>query len=151
MNILFTTPVLEHPPAGGSQLRIENSIKALSRVGTLHIVSRVSRAAMGGAAAEAFYASFAKEFRYAPSCRLHFENRIIGKARRVLGDVTGWDTARDAAYLLRCIDQWKIDVVWLGYGNISFPLIKALRRARPHLKLVASNMVSPWRRMRLSR
>ena len=31
MRVLFTTPILEHPPAGGPQLRIENSIKALSR------------------------------------------------------------------------------------------------------------------------
>ena len=32
MRVLFTTPILEHPAAGGPQLRIENSIKALSRV-----------------------------------------------------------------------------------------------------------------------
>ncbi|MEK6746290.1 MAG: glycosyltransferase [Pseudomonadota bacterium] len=136
MNILFTTPILEHPPAGGPQLRIENSIKALSRVGKLYIISRASRLMIGGQAAEDFYRSYAQDFRYAPSCVGHCSNRYIRKAQRVFGGVTGLDAERDCAYILRCVDEWKIDVVWLGYGNISFPLIKKLRAARPNLKLV---------------
>ena len=38
MKVLFTTPVLEHPAAGGPQLRIENTIKALSSVTELSII-----------------------------------------------------------------------------------------------------------------
>jgi glycosyltransferase involved in cell wall biosynthesis len=136
MNILFTTPILEHPPAGGPQLRIENSIKALHRVGKLYIVSRASKQMIGGQQAEDFYTGYAQEFRYSPSCVGHCNNRYIRKAQRVFGSATGLDAARDSSYILKCVDEWKIDVVWLGYGNISFPLIKKLREARPHLKLV---------------
>ena len=31
MRVLFTTPIMEFPAKGGPQLRIENSIKALSK------------------------------------------------------------------------------------------------------------------------
>jgi len=40
LRVLFTTPVLEYPPAGGPQLRIANSIKALARVCELDVVYR---------------------------------------------------------------------------------------------------------------
>ena len=40
MRVLFTTAILEHPAAGGPQLRIENSIKALSRVCELDVINR---------------------------------------------------------------------------------------------------------------
>src|SRR5665647_470275 len=53
--ILFTTPSLEHPPAGGPHLRVENTIKALSRVCELHVVARTGEESMGGAQAVAFY------------------------------------------------------------------------------------------------
>ncbi len=138
---------MEHPPVGGPQLRIENTIKALSRVGNLYIVSRVNQAPMGGSAAERFYSGFAKAFHYAPSCLSYNRNRYFRKARNILGELTGYDAARDCAFILHCVDEWKIDVVWLGYGNsfFSFPLIKALRRARPALKLVCDTD-SVWSR-----
>ena len=47
--IVFTSPVLEHPPAGGPPLRIENSIKFLARLSELHVVSRVATHAVGRA------------------------------------------------------------------------------------------------------
>jgi hypothetical protein len=40
MRILFTSPIMEHPASGGPQLRIENSIKALSRISELDIINR---------------------------------------------------------------------------------------------------------------
>lgn len=43
VKVLFTSPIIEHPPAGGPQLRIHNSIKALARVCDLRIVARTSR------------------------------------------------------------------------------------------------------------
>ena len=66
MKILFTTPILEHPPAGGPQLRIENSIKALSCVSQLHIISRASINMIGGEQAYSFYKNYAKQFNFSP-------------------------------------------------------------------------------------
>ena len=38
--ILYVTSSLEHPAAGGPQLRVETSIKALSKVCELHVCGR---------------------------------------------------------------------------------------------------------------
>lgn len=145
MKILFTTPILEHPPAGGPQLRIENSIKALGRVSELHVVSRVGRKNLGGEEAEAYYNRLCRSFSYSPSCRRHSTNRYLRKAQTLLGNLTGIDVQRDTRFLLDMVDRLGIDVLWFGYGNISFPLIKAIRAARPLLKLVCDTD-SVWSR-----
>ena len=69
MKILFTTPVLEHPPAGGPELRIENTIKALTRLGEVWVVSRLREKWIGGPAARQFYTGLAHRFAYSPSAR----------------------------------------------------------------------------------
>lgn len=145
LKVLFTSPVLEHPPAGGPQLRIENSIKALGRVCELHVVSRVNRNNLGGHAAESYYSELCHSFSYAPSCRWRSTNRYIRKAQTLLGALTGMDARRDARFLIDMVDRLDIKVVWFGYGNISFPLIKAIRDLRPQLKLVCDTD-SVWSR-----
>jgi glycosyltransferase involved in cell wall biosynthesis len=145
MKVLFTTPVLEHPPAGGPQLRIENSIKALGRICDLHVVSRVSRGNIGGAVAERYISGLCRSFSYAPSCRWRSTNRYLRKLQSLLGEITGLDVRRDARYLLEQVDKMGVDVLWFGYGNISFPLMQAIRTARPKLKLVCDTD-SVWSR-----
>jgi glycosyltransferase involved in cell wall biosynthesis len=143
--VLFTTPVLEHPPAGGPQLRIENSIKALDRVCELHVVSRVNRQNLGGQGAESYYNGLCRSFSYAPSCKWRSTNRYLRKAQTLFGDLTGMDIQRDTRFLIKMVDRLGIDVIWFGYGNISFPLIQAVRAARPQLKLVCDTD-SVWSR-----
>jgi polysaccharide biosynthesis protein PslH len=143
--VLFTTPILEHPPAGGPQLRIENSIKALRRVSELHVASRVSRANLGGTPAERFYMDLSRSFAYTPSTRMVWSNRYLRKARTLLGEYTGYDVMADARALLDAVDRLGIDIVWFGYGNISYPLIRAMRSARPSLKMVCDTD-SVWSR-----
>ena len=67
MKILFTSPIIEHPAAGGPQLRIENSIKALARVSNLYVVSRSTKQNTGGDEAVEFYSSLVESFSLAPS------------------------------------------------------------------------------------
>ena len=74
--ILFTTSMLEHPPAGGPFLRIENSIKALNEVGQLHIISRVFKKNMGGKRAEGFYKKHSFSFLYAPSVSDNYRSSL---------------------------------------------------------------------------
>src|ERR1700753_2402364 len=76
MKILFTTPVLEHPPAGGPELRIENSIKALTRLGQVWLVSRLREKRICGPEANNFYSRLVHRFSYSPSAR-QSENFII--------------------------------------------------------------------------
>lgn len=109
------------------------------------MVSRVNRQNLGGAEAETYYNSLCRSFSYAPSCKWRSTNRYLRKAQTLFGDLTGMDVRRDAGFLLEMVDRLGIDVVWFGYGNISFPVIKAIRAARPQLKLVCDTD-SVWSR-----
>jgi len=140
MRVLFTTAVLEHPPAGGPQLRIENSVKALSRACELDIIYRCRGALDLDAAALAYYRSYCGEF-VAQEYAGVAANRWIRGVQRLLGA----DVERQADLILRHVAARNIAVVWFGYGNISYPLMARIRRARPDLKLVCDTD-SVWSR-----
>jgi len=142
MRILFTTPILEHPPAGGPQLRIENSIKALSRECDLYIVSRATRDSVGEAG-ETLYRSLSERFYYAPAAA---RNRYVRKLRKILLNRSVLDeTESSARFILDLVDRLRIEAVWFGYGNISFPLIKRIKETTPALKVVCDTD-SVWSR-----
>jgi len=145
MKVLFTSPIIEHPPAGGPQLRIENSIKALARVCDLRIVARTSRGFVGGADAEDYFRRFGNEFSYSPCGAKQFANRYLRKAQQLWRSVGSCGYAADADFLLDYADRRDIDCIWFGYGNISFPLIKAIKERRPDIKVVCDTD-SVWSR-----
>jgi glycosyltransferase involved in cell wall biosynthesis len=134
--VLFATPVLRHPAAGGPYLRIENSIKALGKVSELHICSRASVQEMGGDQAVEYYRTLCKSFALVPSRRgvgryiNALRRRLNGAARRVFAvDVLpdGWAEHRDNAAVVAKAKAIGADVIWLGYGNISYPLLKFIK------------------------
>lgn len=142
MRVLFTSPVLEHPAAGGPQLRIENSILALNRVSELFVVSRVDKNKLGGDEAEQFYRQNCREFVYVPSVKGLSTNRYIRVLQQLLNKIFFAD---DACFILDCIDRHKIDVIWFGYGNVSYRLIKKIKTMRPEIKVVCDTD-SVWSR-----
>jgi len=152
--ILFTTPVLEHPPAGGPQLRIENSIKALSKIADVYIVSRVGQKTLGGLEAEKFYEGHSKEFVYAPSAWKYSKSLFwyrLYKLKKIFWDkqknycFDDYLLAADVVFLLNYIKRNTIDIVWFGYGNISYPLLKAIKEKMPTIKVVCDTD-SVWSR-----
>jgi glycosyltransferase involved in cell wall biosynthesis len=145
MRILFTSPVLEHPPAGGSQLRVENSIKALSQLCEMDIISRCPPSVAGGEVAERFYRGYCTEFYVAPSVRMLSANRYKRKLQRLMGMLGDQAIRLDVAYMLEHIDRRNISVIWFGYGNISFPLIRTIKKHRPNL-IVICDTDSVWSR-----
>ncbi len=160
MNILYTTPVLLHPAAGGPALRVENSIKALNRISKLYIIARLSRTQIGGKMAEEFFRQLSYKFEFAPSVVLNnrFPNvtfstkyirgvvnlciRAIRKIIRLLFRVD------DVGYLCEYIEKHNIDIVWFGYGNISYDLMKKLKKRLPEIKMVCDTD-SVWSRFLL--
>lgn len=126
LRILFTTPLLEHPPAGGPALRIENSIKALHRISELHLLVRVNQATIGGPEAENFFRGQCHTLAYSPS-------------------VFGETEIKDAEFIINYANAQQIDLIWFGYGNISFSLMKQIKRRRPELKIVCDTD-SVWSR-----
>lgn len=145
MKILFTTPVLEHPAAGGPQLRIENSIKALSRVSKLFIISRNSKSLMGGQDAIDFYLSLCQSFLFAPSAEKISTNRYLRKIQRIFSKLFNIGLIADAKYIVKVAQDNNIDIVWFGYGNISYDLIKLIKKIKPELKMVCDTD-SVWSR-----
>jgi glycosyltransferase involved in cell wall biosynthesis len=134
--ILFSTPQIHHPAIGGPFLRIENSIKALSRVSDLFIYSRVPISRMGGSSAVSFYSKHCNDFLLSPSARYHDSffglfKRGLNLLSRKLTDTNLFflssETERDYAHLLKVASLLEIDVIWLGYGNISYPLLKYIK------------------------
>lgn len=146
MRVLFTSPILEHPAAGGPQLRIENSIKALSTCCELDVFSRdPSRRDVRERTAD-FLHDYCGEFSVASRLDLvPPSNRILRKMRTALRLILDSDAEADARSILEHVDRRQIGIVWFGYGNISFPLIRRIRRLRPGLKLVCDTD-SVWSR-----
>jgi len=136
IKILFTTPILEHPPAGGPELRIHNSIKALAKVSELYIFSRCNRRDIGGFDAENYFINLCHSFNYSPSCKRVPKNRYFRKIGILFNTLTWYHTFRDTLSILKIIDRKGIDIIWFGYGNISYQLIYSIRIARPNIKIV---------------
>jgi len=139
--VLFITPILRHPPVGGPYLRIENTIKALSLFVDLCIYSRVSLESMGGETAFAFYRKYCRNFFFSPSTSLDqgilaIINKIVNFiARKIMGRSALLFENADNRGLLRIIKVVKPDIIWLGYGNISYSLLKYIK-SRSNLKVI---------------
>jgi len=146
MKILFTTPLLEHPTAGGPQLRIENSIIALNRVSDLHILSRVDKRTLGGDAADKYFREHCREFVYLPSITGLSDNRYIRKCQRISRKLLRELLfENDVDFIIDYAEKINIDILWFGYGNISYPLIKEIKKKRPSFKIVCDTD-SVWSR-----
>ena len=166
--VLFTTPILEHPAAGGPQLRIENSIKALNMITELHVVSRVQRFALGGGEAEKYFRSICYRFEYSPSARSNNVLNIIAKYRvriknvilskcinlpfRFFNKIYNFIVSKihnysveDVRFIKSYVIKHQIDIVWFGYGNISYDMMKALKDCLPETKMVCDTD-SVWSR-----
>lgn len=137
MKVLFTTPFcLAYPAVGGPHLRMENSIKALSKVCELHVVSRVPKYLVGEDAGENHFKKYCKSFDYAPSVDGISGNRYFRKLQKIFRALWSDEDNIDAEFLLDYVDKNGIDVIWFGYGNLSYPLIKIVKQIRPGLKAV---------------
>jgi glycosyltransferase involved in cell wall biosynthesis len=138
--VLFATPILHHPPLGGPDLRVENTIKALSRISELYVYCRTNLASIGGPEAQKFYERYAQKCYFAPFAfpggrGVNFAKRASNAlSRRVFGRPF-FDAGLKESFnaLLDLADQINADVIWLGYGNVSYPLLKYLkeRQGRP--------------------
>ena len=166
MKILFTTPVLEYPAAGGPQLRILNSIKALNMVSELHVVSRVSFQALGGVSAQKHFEGICHRFVCSASVQSDFFERIINyrmdksfplnkylnipfkilsRIYRLLIKKTSNKIIEDARFIRGYTVKNGIDIIWFGYGNISYDLMKTLKEYLPDVKMVCDTD-SVWSR-----
>jgi glycosyltransferase involved in cell wall biosynthesis len=73
------------------------------------------------------------------------KNRFFRKIQALFNTLTWYHTFRDTLSILKIIDKTNIEVIWFGYGNISYQLIYAIRMARPNIKIVCDTD-SVWSR-----
>jgi len=131
--ILFTSAILAHPPIGGPELRIENSIKALAQVSDLYLYCRKTESKIGGPQATRYLAHYCKEIRFIN--KVSWEFRIRSKIIKLLSRMfrrsatQQWIDHPDAmADLLRTVRDINPDLIWIGYGNTSYPLLRYLKQ-----------------------
>lgn len=143
MRILFTSPILEHPAAGGPQLRIENSIKALSKVCELDIINRDSNSTQE---TDKFFKNFASEYHVLPKLKpLNTYQKILRLINRLFNSHTDIDESKHAEHIIQHIERREINILWFGYGNISYSLIKKIKTLNPNVKVVCDTD-SVWSR-----
>jgi glycosyltransferase involved in cell wall biosynthesis len=146
MRVLYTSPILEHPAAGGPQLRVENSIKALSTKCELDVLSRAPAPREVRAHTAEFFRAHSSGFTHARRLESSaFAKRVQRRLRRTFRDPFDSDSREDAQQILELVDLHGIEIVWFGYGNISYPLMRRVRALRPQLKLVCDTD-SVWSR-----
>jgi glycosyltransferase involved in cell wall biosynthesis len=145
MKILFTSPVLEYPPTGGPQLRISNTIKALSKDHELFVFNR-------DLAADKKTHNFFRQFSVQYACLdlaktkpLGQQNKIFKFILKLVRKCSDIYPINQANRLVKCLHENNIKVVWFGYGNISFGLIRLVRKKSPEV-LIICDTDSVWSR-----
>jgi len=132
--VLYVAPILAYPPAGGPEMDIVNSVKALSRSAELHIAGTVQQDTVSSEA-EAFFKDRSAAFHYVPSARTGYPARISRRVRRTVTGRTGLDA--DAAWILSYYRRHSMDAIWCDRGEeLSVDLIHALKAADPTARVV---------------
>jgi len=152
MKILFTTPELGFPPSGGPTLRIFSTIKALNKICELHVVSGVARCNLGSENSEFYLKKYCKKFSYLPSIKYNFSKSFFYKFKRKvckLLDLLRLKKidliAENARFILKYARKNSIDVIWVGFGCISYDLIDYLKKLNPKIKIICDTD-SVWSR-----
>ncbi len=132
--VLYVAPILAYPPAGGPEMDIVNSVKALSRSSELHLVCTVPHGSVS-TEAEAFFRSKSSAFQFVPSARRGYAAKISRRVRRALTGNTGLHA--DAAWILSYYHRHSMDAIWCDRGEeLSVDLIHALKAADPTARVV---------------
>ncbi len=145
VKVLYTTPEIMHPAVSGPFLRVENSIKALSRVAELYLVVRRAKVDLGGDSAETYYREFCKDLVYSPSTCKKKRNLLQKFINLFRGSKVYRGIIDDANFIIDYARKNNINIIWFGYGNISYHLMKLIHKKAPDLKLVCDTD-SVWSR-----
>lgn len=143
MKILFTTPILEHPAKGGPPLRIENSIKALASLCDLYILNRTVRRNSQLKETDDFFSSLSVEYHTFFLDQTNTNSSIRYSYKKILNRINS--AKRSYELLDRVVKENGIDIIWFGYGNISYSLIRRVRNNMPEAILICDTD-SVWSR-----
>jgi polysaccharide biosynthesis protein PslH len=132
--VLYTTPIVAHPPMGGPEMDVENAIKALSTISELHIISRMPRELSGGSSVEQFFGAKSAAFHYSPSAQSNIHAKVRRRVRAWLGQNS---VHADVDWILSYYRKHSLDVIWCDRGEeSSVELIHGLKAKDPSAKVV---------------
>ena len=136
-DIIFVSQVLEYPPTGGPQLRIDNTIKVLKKLTNIHLFNR-DRSLN-------FY-EYKKSFEYYKKNSLNYVDLINlykeknQKLKKIqIKFSTLFFNIFALKHALRIVDyarKKKINIIWVGFGNLSFGLIIFIKILYPKCKVI---------------
>lgn len=146
VKVLFTTPLLEYPAMGGPQLRIANSIVALNQICDLRVLSRHSPSPNSEEKLIDFMRLNSKDFvKLRPYPRTLESIKLLDFAHRLSRKIYDTQIGKQALAIAEYSKKHDISVIWFGYGNISYSLIRRVRRLLPVAQIICDTD-SVWSR-----
>ncbi|MDR1236338.1 MAG: glycosyltransferase family 4 protein [Holosporaceae bacterium] len=140
--ILYTSPELIHPAVGGPYLRVENSVKALSKISELHVISRMKLSHADMRETENFYKKITPFFGYLPQTPPKSLSRFLKKLSYKKAEISAdWE----ADYVVDYMIKNDINIIWCGYGNVSHSFMKRIKKKSPQFRIVCDTD-SVWSR-----
>jgi len=145
MKIVYTSPIIEHPPIGGPFLRVENSVIALNNICQLHLVIFKEIKEIGGNNALEFFKK--NSFKITTNEEINKKHKFkkYPKFLRKIFFKDNYLNKSNCDYLVDYCVKNKIDIVWFGYGNISFELMNEFKKKLPNIPIVCDTD-SVWSR-----
>lgn len=139
LTILFFGPVLEYPAAGGPQLRVVNSLRALNQVSRLHVTTSASKVSLSGPEGHRFFSQICASFAYTPTSLWHSKNKMLDKfAGRVRRLLAPFFALIDVIFIIQHAKRVNADVLWIaGMGDYAFQIFLLLRIFKPRTKIVS--------------
>lgn len=136
-NVLFFTPILEYPPAGGPQLRVVNAIKALNKICKLHIVTSVGSSLNPDLIA--FIEKNCASIEYAPTSVWNSRNPVISMLMRRSRRVFSYFFAIiDVNFVINYAEKIGAEIFWVEYVlPHSFGFLKRLRKRLGSVPIIA--------------
>ena len=146
VKVLYTTPILEFPALGGPQLRIANSIMALNQICDLRVLSRHRSSPNSGEKLIDFMRLNSQDFVRLSHQPHKLESiKLFDFALRLLRKIYDPRISQQALAIADYSKMHDVSIIWFGYGNISYSLIKQVRRLLPGARIICDTD-SVWSR-----
>ncbi len=144
--VIYSTPILEYPALGGPQLRIANSIMALNQICDLRVLSRHRPSPNSEEKLIDFMRLNSQDFvRLSPQPDKLRSIKLLDFAHRLSRKIYDPRISQQALAIANYSKKHDISVIWFGYGNISYSLIKQVRRLLPAARIICDTD-SVWSR-----
>ena len=154
IKIIFTSPTLKYPPIGGPATRIFNSLIALSKISEVHVLFQTPDDNIDNGKISKSHVNIFKYkkllFQNTSSLPLLFQKIIDYLRLKYRGF---WQKIVNFVWANQIVDYARknnIKIIWFGFGNVSYDLIRYVRKINPKLKLVCDTD-SVWSRYVLRR